>query len=124
MLRYPISIGIIFIFIICNFSGCIEKEEISINERDKFIGTWKIDGHSGTTICIIEILNFFSDGYFTADCPNYGTFNVTEGKLVLNIMRYVESVEYYNYKFSNNNKVLELIDSNTHNMTFEKILGE
>lgn len=113
MKKQLIIIGIVAILICVRLSGCLTQHNNenqvsnSLNvERNKFVGTW-----TNTTGSVTTTWNLFSNG--TSSLENFtGTWNLTDSKLVINLLSTNYLFTYtFNYTFSNNNRTLILISS-------------
>ena len=89
-----IGIGIILLFIVVGLSGC--TDDIGTNRPEEFVGTWKGDYNE---------ITFFKDGECSMTGAS-GTWEVKEGKLVIELGQEIRIV--YSYVFSDNNQQLEL----------------
>lgn len=98
MRKQLVLMGIIALLLCVGLSGCNEVNNTINTERSKFVGKWQN---------ISVTYDFFSDGTFTNRNGQSGTWDLKDGKFILN---YTDSnVPYtYNYAFSNNDRTLTL----------------
>jgi len=100
MKKQLIIVGIIVLLVAVGLSGCTNNPLDT--ERNKFIGTWTRDIGYGYTV----IYTYFSDGTFTDENSNGGTYDMKDGKFVMTYENGNSLV--YNYSFSDNDKTLTL----------------
>lgn len=94
-------------------SGCTELKNVMSPDASKFVGTWSTGGY------IPAGYTFFSDGTCSVSGLS-GSWELKEGKLVINIMNEGVSI-VYGYQFSEDDTILELTDMGSgHILTFIK----
>jgi len=77
--RQLVIVGFLILFVCVESSGCKQESKTIDHERTRFIGTWQ-----NTMKSYIHTMSFFSDGICVF--RNYTeTWELTEGKLVINI---------------------------------------
>ncbi len=100
MQKQLVIIGIIALLVCVGFSGCI-------NDKSKFNGTWST-GSSYSTI------TFFSDGTCSYAGMSSGSWEIKDGKLVINGFGMSGTFEY---SFSNNDNMLTITQVATGQIT-------
>jgi uncharacterized membrane protein len=109
MKKQLIIVGIIVLLVTVGLSGC--EQQKSNDDKKKFIGTWKYLENNQTE----NLWTFYNNGmlkvvanYLYDDFHNntaWGTFWVEDNKLYMKTTHNGEEyTDYYDYKFSNNNK--------------------
>ena len=97
MKKQLLLIGIVAILISVGISGCEDTNKNANSEKDRFIGTWQTATGYPSTI------EFLKDGGLTYGAE--GTWDLKDGKLVINIPSYNLN-DTYNYAFSDNDTSL------------------
>jgi hypothetical protein len=96
MKKQLIIIGILALLVSVGLSGCSQISNPLNSEKNKFVGTWKVN--EATNI-------FFSDGTCTFSGVS-GTWEIKDGLLVITIISEMPSV--FSFVFSNNDRTLTL----------------
>jgi len=91
-----VIIGIVAILVGVGLSGC---NQVRIPEKERFVGSWQ------NTTGYPSLIEFSKNGSCTYGAV--GTWDLKDGKLVINIPSYNLN-DTYNYAFSNNDKTLTL----------------
>jgi len=110
MKKQLIIVGIIVLLICVGLSGCNNPLN---TERNRFIGSWIgtesiIYGTTETKILENLSMIFLSDGTLSEGFTGGGTWEIKDGKLVINDGI---GMRVFNYSFSNNDNSLLLISS-------------
>jgi len=98
MKKQLMIVGIFVILLTVGLSGCTSNPLNT--EKNKFVGTWNT---------IYETYTFFSDGTCSISGLS-GTYDIKDGKLVINAM---ELMLTFSYLFSNNDNTLTLTMTNS-----------
>lgn len=107
-----VVLGIILLFVCVWLSGCSTKTgEITNNpldiERNKFVGTWKLNGNNevtltfysnGTNVYIVNIVN-------DTNTSIKGTWEINNGTFTNTLYQFPRN---FTYSFSDNNRTLTL----------------
>ncbi len=109
MKKQLVIIGIITLLVTVGLSGCDQVSNTQNPEKNKFVGTWR------NSDLINYTMDLSSDGTFSTSWSLYGTWDLKDGKFVLDFIE--PNLSYtYAYAFSNNNRILTL------NLTSENII--
>ena len=100
MKKQLVIIGIVAVLVTVGLSGCETERDRLVVEKSKFVGTWQ-----NSTIDFTTTINFFLNGTCEYDIVS-GTWNVTDGKLVIVFSDGYSRI--YDYVFSNNDRTLSL----------------
>jgi hypothetical protein len=108
MKKELLIVGIAVLLICIGLSGCNENK--SKNELDKFLGTWASVADENYTI------TFYSNGTFVRGEYVSGTYNITDGRVVLDTVDNTpgvhpdnrEFIATFDYVFSDSGKTLTL----------------
>lgn len=110
MKKIQITIGIIAVLLVVSLSGCNTSDSNKTNVyKEKFLGTWLANATTGPGMGSTGLYTFYSNGSFLASSNSrtWGTFNVTNKKL---IMRGEDHIFSYNYTFSDSDNKITLVD--------------
>jgi hypothetical protein len=112
MKKHMILIGVLFILVVVELSGCNQLNNSSTTEKNKFIGTWVYTIPSGTDSNYTFIYTFFSNGTFCFQKPSKttnGTFDLIDGNLwLITNLTGNKNYDECTYQFSENNTRLTI----------------
>jgi len=107
MRKQFVIFGIVCFLVCVGLSGCNQLSDTSRADKIKFLGTWI------GNVTIVEsttpvTITFFPNNIYSINLVN-STWNITDGKLVLEIHDTSMQI-VYSYVFSNNDKNLTISD--------------
>ena len=107
MKKQLVIVGIVALLVCVGLSGC----NYITSDKNKFIGTWigplSLE-YTGATILENITLIFISDGTLSEGITSGGTWDIKDGKLVINDGI---GMRVFSYSFSNGDKSLILIST-------------
>jgi len=114
-----VIIGIVALIVCVGLSGCNQISNVFLTDKDKLVGTWNTNG---IWLDVPTVIVFSSNGTFKIDVgiPNSpinfslseGKWNMNDGILTMEIVGFIPLTNY-TYKFSEDNKTLEITDVNS-----------
>jgi hypothetical protein len=113
-MKKEIALGIIALLIgIVLTSGCTSIT----TDQAKFVGSWKATNGTGLLFDMMkgQTMTFFSDGTYSAGSLGGNTYQIKDGKLLLNDI-------IYSYQFSNGDKTVTITQDVNSPMTNSLVL--
>jgi hypothetical protein len=114
-----VIIGIVLLIVCVGLSGCNQISNVFLTDKDKLVGTWNTNG---IWLDVPTVIVFSSNGTFKIDVGipnspinfslNEGKWNMNDGILAMEIVGFIP-LNNYTYKFSEDNKTLEITDVNS-----------
>jgi hypothetical protein len=114
-----VIIGIVLLIVCVGLSGCNQISNVFLTDKDKLVGTWNTNG---IWLDVPTVIVFSSNGTFKIDVGipnspinfslNEGKWNMNDRILTMEIVGFIP-LNNYTYKFSEDNKTLEITEVNS-----------